>query len=86
MLAKNSPFNHNQRLQAKANKELTSNGQALIYPEMSRDGGSNAAACLSIRLKIGEARVLVGYFASVHTIPNMLLEYLNHTCIVGNSF
>jgi len=29
MLAKNSLFNHNKRLQAKTNKELTSNGQAL---------------------------------------------------------
>jgi hypothetical protein len=30
MLAKNSPFNHNQRLQTKANKELKSNGRTLF--------------------------------------------------------
>ena len=30
MLAKNSLFNHNKRLQAKTKKELTSNGQALF--------------------------------------------------------
>jgi len=31
MLAKNSLFNHNKKLQAKTKKELTSNGQALLY-------------------------------------------------------
>ncbi len=31
MLAKNSPFDHNQKLQAKTTKQLTSNGQALQY-------------------------------------------------------